>query len=60
MAKPDKQVYIQRIARALDAHGELDFLERLSHDELALLWTRVTRQALQHGRFPASRVARTR
>ena len=55
---PSKDVYIERLARALDAHGELLFLERLGHDELALLWSKVARQALQHGRFPASSVAR--
>lgn len=58
MPTPSKDVYIQRLERSLDAHGELDFLETLGVEELALLWSKVARQALRHGRFPASNVAR--
>jgi hypothetical protein len=45
----DKDAYIQRLARQLEAHGELGFLERLSREELRLLWSKVARQALAQG-----------
>ena len=54
----DKEAYIQRLARQLNAHGELAFLERLSREELSVLWTKVARQALAQRRFSASSVAR--
>jgi hypothetical protein len=54
----NKDIYIQRLARSLEAHGELEFLERLSLEELSVLWGKVARQALRYGRFPASKVAR--
>lgn len=43
-----KDVYIQRLARSLEASGtELEFLRRLSREELALLWAKVSRQQLR-------------
>lgn len=43
-----QDVYIQRLARSLDASGgELEFLRRLSGEELALLWAKVSRQQLR-------------
>lgn len=55
----DKDAYIQRLTGTLDAHGgELAFLERLSREELSMLWTKVARSALKQGRFAASSVAR--
>ena len=42
-----KDVYLQRLSRCLDAAGELDFLSRLSDDELAVLWTKIARQRLR-------------
>lgn len=49
MPASTKDIYIQRLARSLEAHGELEFLERLTVEELGLLWSKVARQALQHG-----------
>jgi hypothetical protein len=47
----DKEAYIQRLARHLDAYGgELHFLERLSREELSGRWSKVARQALAQGR----------
>ena len=53
-----KDVYLERLARALDAHGELLFLERLSTEELAALWGVVARKALRQARFAPGVAAR--
>lgn len=42
-----KEAYIQRLSQCLDAPGELAFLERLSVDELSLLWSKVASKALR-------------
>lgn len=43
-----QDVYIQRLARSLEASpSELAFLRRLSREELALLWGKVSRQQLR-------------
>lgn len=43
-----QDVYIQRLARSLECSGaELECLRRLSSEELALLWAKVSRQQLR-------------
>lgn len=42
-----KEVYIQRLSRFLDAHEELAFLERLSVEELSVLWSKLARKSLK-------------
>ena len=48
-----KEAYIQRLARHLDAPGELTFLERLSQEELAMLWSKVAGKTLRVGHHMA-------
>lgn len=43
-----QDIYIQRLGRSLDATpDELEFLNKLGSDELALLWAKVSRQQLR-------------
>lgn len=46
-----KDAYIHRLGQCLDAAGELDFLQRLSQEELSLLWSKVAGTTLRHGRL---------
>jgi hypothetical protein len=43
-----QDVYIQRLARSLEASpAELAFLQKLSADELALMWAKIARTKLR-------------
>jgi hypothetical protein len=44
-----KEAYIQRLSQCLDAPGELEFLQRLSVEELSLLWSKVAGKTLRLG-----------
>lgn len=52
-----KDAYIHRLGQCLDAPGELDFLQRLSQEELSLLWSKVAGTTLRIGRMMNSRSA---
>lgn len=47
----NREIYIRRLSQCLQAQGELDFLEKLSVEELAVLWAKVARQTLQQARL---------
>ena len=52
-----KEAYIRRLSQCLDADGELEFLQRLSQEELSLLWSKVAGASLRIGRLAGSRSA---
>ena len=49
-----KEVYIQRLSRFLEAQDELAFLERLSAEELSVLWSKLARKSLKASLAPGS------
>lgn len=42
-----KDAYIQRLSQCLDAPGELEFLQRLTQEELSLLWSKLAHKTLR-------------
>lgn len=52
-----KEAYIQRLSQCLDAPGELLFLQRLTQEELSLLWSKVVGKTLRLGRAANTRSA---